>query len=217
MDRLELKSSAKESIKGHVFEFFKLCLVYALISFVIGFVGGLLDGLLGTTYVQEQVIMRQTVKNTSGLFLAIGELASASLFTFGVISFFLKLSRNEEVTYKELFSKTNLWLSFITISICCAVFVFLWSLLLIIPGIIAGIAYKMVYYIKLDNPEIGTLEAIKKSKEIMSGHKWEYFVLQLSFLGWMILGAFTLGILYIWLVPYMAVTECNFYNNLINN
>ena len=214
MDRLELKSSAKESIKGHIFEFFKMALVCALISFVLGFIGGLLDGLLGTTYVQEQVVMGQTIKNTAGLFLAISEIATTSLFTFGMLSFFLKLSRNEEVTYKELFNKTNLWLSFITISICCAVFVFLWSLLLIIPGIIAGIAYKMAYYIKLDNPEMGALETIKKSKEIMNGHKWEYFVLQLSFIGWMILGACTLGILYIWLVPYMAVTECNFYNKI---
>lgn len=95
-----------------------------------------------------------------------------------------------------------------------SVFTFLWSLLFIIPGIIASLSYSMVYFIALDNLELSALDVIRKSKEMMRGHKGEYFVLGLSFIGWGILGIFTLGILYLWLIPYMQVTMANFYNEL---
>lgn len=72
----------------------------------------------------------------------------------------------------------------------------------------------MAYYIMLDHPEMRPLEAIKESKRIMNGHKLDYFILQLSFLGWAILGIFTFGILWLWLIPYMNVTNCHFYNEI---
>jgi uncharacterized membrane protein len=141
-------------------------------------------------------------------------LAVAGLLGFGTVSFFLKISRNETVTYKELFSKINMCFSYLAISLLVGLFTALWSLLLVIPGIIAAINYSLVYFVKLDNPELGALEVLRKSKEMMNGHKWDFFVLILSFLGWAILGIFTLGILYLWLVPYMQVTYANFYNSL---
>ena len=58
------------------------------------------------------------------------------------------------------------------------------------------------------------IDCLKKSNELMKGHKWEYFVLNLSFIGWALLVPFTLGLLSFWLAPYMAVTECNFYNKI---
>ena len=213
MDRLKLKNQAKESLKGHYLEFYKMVLIFCLVTFALLFAGGLLDVALKTNF----TVIEEGVPTTVGLFSSILDVAATALFSFGLVSFILKISRNEEVTYKELFSKTNLWFSFIAISFFVTLFCFLWSLLLIIPGIIAAFAYKMVYYVKLDNPEMGALEVLKKSKEIMNGHKWEFFVLELSFFGWIVLGVCTLGILYLWLVPYMAVTECNFYNKIKTN
>ena len=72
----------------------------------------------------------------------------------------------------------------------------------------------MAYYIKLDNPELNEFEVIRRSKEMMNGHKMDYLILCLSFIGWEILGVFTFGILYVWLIPYMNVTIANFYNQL---
>lgn len=217
MDRLQLKNRAKESLKGHYWEFYKMILMFLLVSFLVGLVAGILDYVCHTSYVVgEQVIFNQTIPTEIKVFQTIGEVLLSALFTFGIISFSLKISRNEEVTYKELFSKTHLWLFFILVTLLVGIFVSLWSILLIIPGIIATYAYRMVYFIKLDNPDIGVLEAISKSKEIMRGHKLDLFILQLSFIGWIILGAFTFGILYLWLVPYMSITECNFYNSIIN-
>lgn len=217
MDRLQLKNRAKESLKGHYWEFYKMFLMFVLIAFLVGLLAGTLDYVCHTSYVVgEQIVFNKTVPVEIKVFQTIGEVLLSALFTFGIISFSLKISRNEEVTYKELFSKTNLWLFFILVTLLVGIFVSLWSLLLIIPGIIAGYAYRMVYFVKLDNPDIGVLEAISKSKEIMRGHKLDLFILQLSFIGWIILGAFTLGILYIWLIPYMTITECNFYNSIIS-
>ena len=58
------------------------------------------------------------------------------------------------------------------------------------------------------------MDVLKKSKEMMSGHKWDFFVLGLSFIGWAILGIFTFGLLYFWLYPYMQVSFANFYNSI---
>jgi len=103
---------------------------------------------------------------------------------------------------------------YISIALLTGLFTLLWPLLFIIPGIIDSISYTLVYMIKLDNPEMSTMEVITKSKEMMNGHKMDYFVLVLSFFGWAILGILTLGILYLWLTLYMNVTFANFYNSL---
>ena len=198
MNRIELKNRAKESLKGKYGEAIKLLLITFAISFATGFVIGFLN-------LDEDI---------AELISSVVSLAVAGLLGFGTVSFFLKISRNETVTYKELFSKINMCFSYLAISLLVGLFTALWSLLLIIPGIIAAINYSLVYFVKLDNPELGALEVLRKSKEMMNGHKWDFFVLILSFLGWAILGIFTLGILYLWLVPYMQVTYANFYNSL---
>lgn len=198
MNRIELKNRAKESLKGKYGEAIKLLLITFAISFATGFVIGFLN-------LDEDI---------AELISSIVSLAVAGLLGFGTVSFFLKISRNETVTYKELFSKINMCFSYLAISLLVGLFTALWSLLLVIPGIIAAINYSLVYFVKLDNPELGALEVLRKSKEMMNGHKWDFFVLILSFLGWAILGIFTLGILYLWLVPYMQVTYANFYNSL---
>lgn len=96
-------------------------------------------------------------------------------------------------------------------------FIFLWSLLLVIPGIVKTYSYRMVPYILADNPDITGMEAITLSRQMMNGHKWQTFVLDLSFLGWYILSAFTLGILGIFYVnPYKAGTDAELYQALKN-
>jgi len=198
MNRAEIKEKAKTSLKGKYGDAISLLFVYLGISFA----GGVILVFLG---------LDETSMELASNIVAI---IISALFEFGMLSYFLKISRNEAVSYKELFSKTNLFWPYIAISLLTSIFIILWSFLFIIPGIIASISYSLVYYIKLDNPELSASEVISKSKEMMSGHKWDFFVLGLSFIGWAILGIFTFGILYLWLVPYMQVTYANFYNSL---
>lgn len=94
-------------------------------------------------------------------------------------------------------------------------FTWLWSLLFIIPGIIMGYAYRMVPYIVAEDPEISAMDAIKKSKDMMKGHKWEAFVFDLSFIGWNLLGFITCGIVSVIFVnPYYNSASAVFYKEV---
>ena len=94
-------------------------------------------------------------------------------------------------------------------------FTFLWSLLLVIPGIIAAYSYRLVPYIIKDHPELSAMEVIRKSKELMKGNKWKAFLLDLSFIGWFLLGAITLGLVNVfWTNPYSESANAVFYNDL---
>lgn len=112
--------------------------------------------------------------------------------------------------------------------------IFMWSLLLMISNIIVSYRYRLTLYLAFDNPEMSPLACITASKDLMKGRKWEFFVLELSFMGWMFLCSIPSSILmpfttsnvlvttvlaniaYIWLNPYRSVTIANFYNALIS-
>ena len=93
-------------------------------------------------------------------------------------------------------------------------FVVLWSLLLIFPGIVKSYAYAMAPFIMAENPEMTARQALRASEELMDGHKADLFFLELSFIGWGILNIFTLGIGSFWLNPYMNAARAAFYRNL---
>ena len=96
-------------------------------------------------------------------------------------------------------------------------FVFLWSLLLIIPGIIASYSYSMAYYIKCDHPEYDHKRCREESKKMMNGRKMDLFLLDLSFIGWIFVGILTLGIGLLWVQPYMDATRVEFYREIISD
>ena len=94
------------------------------------------------------------------------------------------------------------------------VFTVLWTLLFIIPGIVKSFSYGMTYYIKQEHPELTPRQAIDESRRMMDGHKLRLFCLELSFVGWMFVGALTLGIGLLWVEPYMEAARYEFYNDL---
>ena len=94
------------------------------------------------------------------------------------------------------------------------IYVFLWTLLFVIPGIMASYSYAMTPYILLENPGMGANEAIARSKALMRGNRMRLFCLQFSFVGWYILSMFTLGIGLIWLRPYVEAAQAAFYREI---
>lgn len=94
------------------------------------------------------------------------------------------------------------------------IFISLWTLLLIIPGIIKAFSYAMTPYILEEYPELGANDAIDRSRAMMHGHKFDLFYLYLGFLGWAILCLFTAGIGFLWLVPYMETAQAAFYEEV---
>ena len=94
------------------------------------------------------------------------------------------------------------------------VYTLLWTLLLVIPGIIKAYSYSMTFYILRENPEMTAGDAITASQKMMDGHKMDLILLSLSFIGWAILASITFGIGYLWLIPYIYTAYAAFYETL---
>lgn len=93
-------------------------------------------------------------------------------------------------------------------------FILLWTMLLIIPGIIMSYAYMMAFFVRADDPEVGIRDSLRLSKEMMRGHKWKLFCLFCRFIGWSLLAMLTCGIGYLWLMPYMYAAMAHFYEDV---
>ena len=132
----------------------------------------------------------------------------------GVVTFVLSISRQQPATISQMFSDINRSMLSLGTYLLSAIFILLWALLLIIPGIIAAYAYSMTFYIMVDDDKIGPLEAITKSKEMMRGNKWKLFCLHCRFIGWALLCVLTAGIGFLWLAPYFMVSNAEFYADL---
>lgn len=132
----------------------------------------------------------------------------------GAATFALSISRGQEARVEMLFSGFKYFGTAILTYLLMILFVFLWMLLLIVPGIIAALSYSMTFYLLADNPSLKAMEALDLSKEMMDGHKWQLFYLCLRFFLLGLLCILTLGIGFLWLVPYAHVTVAKFYDEL---
>ena len=100
------------------------------------------------------------------------------------------------------------------LNIVITLYVFLWSMLFIIPGIIAGYRYRFAVYNLCENPDIGVMEAISMSKAQTAGYKGDLFLLDMTFIGWNLLCSLTLGILSIWIAPYIIQTNIGYFQEI---
>lgn len=143
----------------------------------------------------------------------LGGIAISGPMEAGVDSIYMTLQREEEPSVEQLFSGFENFLNIFLAGVLRTVFVWLWTLLLIVPGIVASLGYSQVFYILNDQPELEAMEALRASKELMDGHKLEYLLLQLSFLPWMLLCVFILPMFYV--VPYISATNAAYYDYLL--
>ncbi len=185
MIRAELKSRAKAQISGKLGILFLCYLVMTLI-------------IAGCNIV-----------------LIIGSIASLILAPILGISFnqiYLNLTKDKYPEVGDLFKNMKYIWKALGLSVLVVLIVLAGTLVLIIPGIILSFALSQSFYLLADNPEMSVTDAISTSMTMMKGHKWEYFVLQLSFLGWILLGCLTFYILtFAYVMPYMYATNANYY------
>lgn len=132
----------------------------------------------------------------------------------GISLFSLSLSRNTQPRFEQLFEGFKKYGKSLLAYLLVIVFVLLWTLLLIVPGIIAAISYSQMFFILVDDETISASDAMKKSKKIMYGYKWKYFCLVCRFIGWGLLSILTLGIGFLWLFPYMQISMAKFYDDI---
>ena len=192
MDRVELKNWAKEKIKGNIWKLLPAILVAGIIS--------------NLSY-SKTVVDGSTVQTTTYSF--------GFLFFFievGLAYFMINFITDKEYKFNDIFAYSKDFGKLLCVGIVRVIFIALWTLLLIVPGIIKAFAYALVPMLCTEDKyrDLGVTEILKKSEEMMNGHKMDYFVLCLSFLGWIILTPFTLGILLIWLAPYMETATTKF-------
>ncbi len=154
------------------------------------------------------------IMSAAGSIAGIGALIVGGPLTFGLCVYFINLQKSENAEIENLFVGFRHFENSLILYLLTALFTFLWSLLFIIPGIIAALSYSMSFYILADNPNLSGMEALEKSKQMMQGHKGRLFCLFLSFIGWFILSMLTFGIGFLFLYPYIQASVVNFYTDL---
>jgi uncharacterized membrane protein len=147
-------------------------------------------------------------------FIPLGSLVLGGPLALGYIIFNKKIACGEEPKIENLFDGFKNFLPALATYLLAAVFICLWLLLLIIPGLIMALAYSQAMYILSDEPEIGAYDAIKKSRAMMDGYKMKLFGMMLLFMLLSLLCLLTLGIGYLFLIPFVQVTMVKFYQDV---
>lgn len=134
--------------------------------------------------------------------------------SWGLIVYFLRLIRREDIAYSRLFDGFRQYGRILWAELLKSIYILLWTMLLIIPGIIKTYSYAMSEFILHDNPEMNGEQAICESMRMMQGHKMQLFLLDLSLIGWLLLSYLTAGIGFLFLYPYYNSAHAHFYEEL---
>ncbi|MCD7724886.1 MAG: DUF975 family protein [Clostridiales bacterium] len=226
--RAELKENAKKYFK---FNYWKMVLAALLLSVIGGDVGASFGGgRSGYSYSTDntgnmgnmsfaQITQLMSYLTLFIIIFMVIMIAAVMLDIFvfaplrvGAHRFFV-VSHYRKADLGELgFAFTHSYLNVVKTMFLKGLYTALWSLLLVIPGIVKAYEYRMIPYIMAEHPELDSKEAFAVSKQMMTGNKWNAFVLDLSFLGWLILGSVTLGIVSVfWVNPYIYMTDAELY------
>lgn len=221
LDRVQLKMEARAITKNARVSAYLFTLLYLAIGLVLDSLDWLTTGSSDVLVYMETYMPEVDVSfyPTSPLslppvvsgFISIVVSLVAVVLSAGYILYAMSVRKGLETPYATMFDGFLFAGKIILLSIVQYIFIFLWSLLFIIPGFIAGYRYRFALYNLCENPEMGVMEALNMSKAQTRGHKWELFVLDLSWIGWNILCTLTLGILSIWIAPYIQQTDIGYF------
>lgn len=195
MNFIEIKEEAKKLTSKHILKFWKSSLLVFASSIALAIILGIISG---------------------GVLAFITELLALPLY-IGFISYILGLTRKEEVSLTDIFQDYKKIGLIVVTLIISYVFIIFGYILLIIPGIMIAFSLVMVVYLLADSKETSISEAkniIRESIEMMNGYKLDYFIFELSFIGWYFLGAITFGIAYIYVIPYFTFANTLYYQRL---
>jgi uncharacterized membrane protein len=193
LDRVSLKQSAKDKLKGKWG-------TGVLITFIYLLVVGSLGGLSGIKY--------------AGAIFSIISIFITPPFALGLTMTFIIFVKTESLLLDNLFNGFKDYAKSMAIYWWMVLWTVLWMLLFIVPGIIKALSYSQALFIIADNPNVKTRDALKISIKMTDGYKGDIFVMGLSFIGWALLAILTLGIGMLWLTPYIQTTYTNMFFKL---
>lgn len=220
-----LKNNAKIIVKTARPSLIAASLIFLLVSLLIGALSTKLTGITVDNlityqnYVSSGDFERALTYLTSlipprsaRVFILLLSIVSM-IWQAGYTIFILNTVKKSGATYGNLLDGFSMTFKLILLNFLRALFITLWSLLFYFPGIIAAYRYRMSLYLLLDHPEMGVMECLRTSKQMMKGHKWECFVLDLSFIGWRLLSELPLigYFVSLWVTPYINTTYVLYY------
>lgn len=234
IDRAAKKMMAKEAMRTTKPSVLLVALVYLVIINVLSELSTRIQ--LGGLSINEatEMILAGNVNFIPGLgfggsLLNLAISIMSGVIAVGFIYYCILVSRGIKSGVGNLFDMFSVFFKVFAVQFMMGIFIFLWSLLLVVPGIIASYRYSMALFILADDPSKGVMQCIRESKEMTYGYKGQLFVLDLSFIGWAMLVSAAGGILgiiapflgtlailagNIFLTPYMQLTRANYYNEL---
>lgn len=225
LDNKVIKSNARDFIRGRLWMFWSVLLVVGIIESLANSLpqwifGDRLSNLSDIIAGNPDNIPKEISSSVFGWYYVLNVLITIVLIplNIGIAQNVLAWSRGEDVNkWKVLFGGFNsakIFFKQVGVVVLNTILCALWAILLVVPGIIKGLAYSMYPYVLRDEPDLSVWQTLKKSEAIMKGYKGKLFLMYLSFVGWFILGAFTFGILYIWLTPYVMTSTVKFYDDV---
>lgn len=219
--RADVKKRGWESLTcGKYWIAFSVSLVASILAGGISFNYSSADS--STFATEEDYLLYTTIMLVVAIVLLIVSVAItvfvSNIITVGMNRFFI-MNLDERPGFTELFFgfKNGKYLKVFSVMFFRSLYIFLWSLLFIIPGIVKTYEYFMVPYILAENPDIDRKEAFRLSKTMMHGHKWNTYVLGLSFIGWELLGVLCCCVGSVFVAPYVNATYAALYEKLRNN
>ncbi|AYE33580.1 DUF975 family protein [Clostridium septicum] len=191
--RRELKSNSKDQLRGNWGLAIITILVYSLIISIFGYSDSIYN-------------------NNIEIILDLSSLLLSGVLTLGISKFLLNLTKKDSsAKFTDLFSGFNVYFKTLGLNILLGIIIGIGTIFLVVPGLIFALMFSQTFFILSEDNEKGIIQCLSESREMMIGYKFDYFVLMLSFLGWWLVSALTLGIGALWVYPYQKLTEANFY------
>jgi len=229
VDTVIFKKDAKEKLKGDYIEISSaMILIYSIVILIMA-VGNIINNFILITFIfvvlvglllpglivmidkisREEKTGIEDLFSKIHMFLKTTGLTLVVMVIVGFFTVFLGVALYGLYTSSSLWGICDAWL--VNLLICIGIIL---SVSLLVFTSYVSLSFSQVYFILNESPEMKIMEILKRSYIIMDGHKLELFILLFSFIGWILLGILTLGLLYIWLVPYILVSMINFYNGI---
>lgn len=205
-----LRKRARDNLSG----MWPLAIAVAAVAALLGGIGQ--NFIPDIEYSQKIFHLEENFRFTwkTGIFSTLAFILGGTL-ELGYCQFLLKQHDKQDPEFNDLFSQFHRFGTGFAQQFLRGLYIFLWSLLLVVPGIVAAYRYAMTPYILTDHPELTTSEAIERSKRMMDGHKGELFVLDLTFIGWQILAMVCLNLGFLFVNPYQSAARAAFYRELL--
>ena len=222
LDRIQLKREAKDIVRHARVSAALFTLLYLAIIYVLDLINTYVNGSIVTNMqtlvpdvpVPEFLAAATRIPPTVVIFVTVMTALLSAVINAGYTLYHLAVRRGEEMAYSTLFDGFSFVGKVILLDVIMSIFITLGTILFVFPGIIMAYRYRFAVYNLCENPEISVMEALGLSTRQTYGHKMDLFVLDMTFFGWQLLCTLTLGILSIWITPYIVQTNLGYFQQI---